>query len=1063
MSLSNLTLQLDAFARSINVNKNVGHAFLLGAGASISSGIPSAYDCIWEWKRDIYITQNPALSGHFQDASIQHVRDRIQQWLDNQNSYPKLDTDEEYSFYAERAYPIAGDRRQFFQNLSQGTKPYVGYQLLCLLAQTEVVKSVWTTNFDSLTTRAATNTNLTAVEVTLDSVDRISRPVRAGELLHIALHGDYRYDSLKNTTQELLTQDETLRKSLVHYLYDHPLIVCGYSGRDHSIMSALMEAYSQKGPGRLYWCGFSAEPNKVIENLIMTARANGREAFYIPSVGFDDLLFRIAKACLTGEISSKVQSIYESLNIDENKFQPFEIQTTHTNSLLKSNLFPLSLPKEALQFEAEALQGKGVWKKLREMVAGHRITAIPFQRKIFALATLTDINLVFGTALKSGIVRTPFDDKEMRYHDSHMVNLLRTALVRAIAEQYQLTTNGKSSVWETKHYTTEQFNSVRYQVHRAAILSIKNIGKTYFTIKPSIFISTHDGSEVSKGADMEIRRRVLEKQRNKQFNDEVNKWRDTIFPSNGNNGAKKALEIEYPPQSASGFKFVIQPTPVFAKIMKYNASHGISLDPGIERLFRQEGIEYEEPKLVYCSKDGRRYTEDQHPIRGLLQNRPYDFSLTQSNIASEIELGVICPAQDGNRFFSFLSNLNTKITATTNQDYLLDYPSFSTAYGLPLHIPNPNSDNWFNCPEPGTGNTIREIASKLAHLITDRIRDLHARNRPNVITIFIPERWATFTAYHEEGEKFNLHDYIKAFAAPKGIATQIIQEKTLKLAELTCQITWWLSLSYYVKSLRTPWVLKNTDVGTAFAGIGYSIDYMGDGGHILMGCSQIFNSRGEGLKYTLSKIEDYTLIEDYTARQKHPYLSKDEAFKFGNSIRQMFFQSMGALPKRVVIHKRTYFTEDEKKGIKEALAGVSVIDMIEINIEESMCYVASSIKEGKPDIDGYPVKRGTCIVLNSNAALLWCHGATFSVKNVNFKYYMGGRRIPAPLHIKKHYGSSGISEIATEILGLTKMNWNTMDFYTKLPTTLDASGEIARIGSLLSRFDGKSYDYRYFI
>ena len=43
------------------------------------------------------------------------------------------------------------------------------------------------------------------------------------------------------------------------------------------------------------------------------------------------------------------------------------------------------------------------------------------------------------------------------------------------------------------------------------------------------------------------------------------------------------------------------------------------------------------------------------------------------------------------------------------------------------------------------------------------------------------------------------------------------------------------------------------------------------------------------------------------------------------------------------------------------------------------------------------------------------------------------------------------------------MNWNTFDLYTKFPATLQSSGEIARIGSLLQRFGTSSYDYRLFI
>ena len=56
-----------------------------------------------------------------------------------------------------------------------------------------------------------------------------------------------------------------------------------------------------------------------------------------------------------------------------------------------------------------------------------------------------------------------------------------------------------------------------------------------------------------------------------------------------------------------------------------------------------------------------------------------------------------------------------------------------------------------------------------------------------------------------------------------------------------------------------------------------------------------------------------------------------------------------------------------------------------------------------------------------------------------------------------------VNTIATEILGLTKMNWNTFDLYTKLPATIHSSNEIARIGNLLSRFEGRTYDYRLFI
>ena len=110
----------------------------------------------------------------------------------------------------------------------------------------------------------------------------------------------------------------------------------------------------------------------------------------------------------------------------------------------------------------------------------------------------------------------------------------------------------------------------------------------------------------------------------------------------------------------------------------------------------------------------------------------------------------------------------------------------------------------------------------------------------------------------------------------------------------------------------------------------------------------------------------------------------------------------------------------------------------------------------------FPISRGTCIVTNNHTALLWTHGIVPSVRQ-NYKFYLGGRSIPAPVKITKHYGETNINVIATEILGLTKMNWNSLDLYSKLPATIDSSNQIARTGKLLSRFEGKTYDYRLFI
>ncbi|UVC17085.1 hypothetical protein [Mesorhizobium onobrychidis] len=102
--------------------------------------------------------------------------------------------------------------------------------------------------------------------------------------------------------------------------------------------------------------------------------------------------------------------------------------------------------------------------------------------------------------------------------------------------------------------------------------------------------------------------------------------------------------------------------------------------------------------------------------------------------------------------------------------------------------------------------------------------------------------------------------------------------------------------------------------------------------------------------------------------------------------------------------------------------------------------------------------RGTVIPIGDQEALLWVHGSATAIRN-NWRY-QGKRRIPAPLRIRRHAGSTDLQTLATEILGLSKTNWNSFDLYTQVPATLETSGQIARIGRLMENFGEANYDYR---
>ncbi len=148
-------LEYDQFIRSVDVSRNDSFSLFLGAGASINSGIPSAYDCIWEWKRSIYLTKGPANLGDNLDHKSDQVRNHIQQWLDSEGTYPERDDPGEYSFYVKQCYPIAEDVRKYFQKICERKTPSAGYMLSCLLHEAGLIQTVWSTNFDDLMRNAA--------------------------------------------------------------------------------------------------------------------------------------------------------------------------------------------------------------------------------------------------------------------------------------------------------------------------------------------------------------------------------------------------------------------------------------------------------------------------------------------------------------------------------------------------------------------------------------------------------------------------------------------------------------------------------------------------------------------------------------------------------------------------------------------------------------------------------------------------------------------------------------------------------------------------------------------
>ena len=96
----------------------------------------------------LFTSLNPTSANTFNNIKVDNVRVAVQNWLNSQMIYPPENSDEEYSFFAEKAYPIDDDRRKYFQHLVENKNPSLGYHLVAMLAEIGWIKSIWTTNFD---------------------------------------------------------------------------------------------------------------------------------------------------------------------------------------------------------------------------------------------------------------------------------------------------------------------------------------------------------------------------------------------------------------------------------------------------------------------------------------------------------------------------------------------------------------------------------------------------------------------------------------------------------------------------------------------------------------------------------------------------------------------------------------------------------------------------------------------------------------------------------------------------------------------------------------------------
>jgi len=327
----------------------------------------------------------------------------------------------------------------------------------------------------------------------------------------------------------------------------------------------------------------------------------------------------------------------------------------------------------------------------------------------------------------------------------------------------------------------------------------------------------------------------------------------------------------------------------------------------------------------------------------------------------------------------------------------------------------------------------------LADLFHKRIDSLYELTsaKPNVIVCLPPlavqkrvkPRFFTDDDDEEESDGPDFHDYLKGLCLKTKSMVQLVWPRTYGTSSKGVQDpatrAWNLFGALFYKAGGAPWKLHKPtgSVNTCYVGISFA--RREEGGYMHSSLTQIFNDKGEG-----------TILRGGMAHQseedREVHLPKEAATKLlEDAIQKYMSANDGRLPDRVVIHKSSGYDKAELQGFNEGAdkRGVRFRDLLALGKSNLRFF-----RHG-----AYPPLRGTHVILDESNSLLYTRGSVAYYR----KY--PGPYVPRAIHIRYFQTDRSQSELAGEVLALTKLNWNKTQFDSLYPITLAGSRRIGEI------------------
>lgn len=270
---------------------------------------------------------------------------------------------------------------------------------------------------------------------------------------------------------------------------------------------------------------------------------------------------------------------------------------------------------------------------------------------------------------------------------------------------------------------------------------------------------------------------------------------------------------------------------------------------------------------------------------------------------------------------------------------------------------------------------------------------------------------------------------LKARLLKEKIVTQIVRETTLTPEEFLhdsgkpmrrledpATIAWKLGTAAYYKAGGKPWQLADVRPGVCYVGLVYKrTELTSDRRHACC-AAQMFLTDGEGVVFRGA------LGPWFQTDTKQFHLDRAAAKNLIQMVVAEYETLHDAPPDELFIHAQSAFTDDEWQGFSEGC--VPATNLVGVQVADAHDDL-KLFRQGN-----YPVIRGTVLYTSARSGFLWTSGYVPRLDT-----YMGPET-PNPISVRVLRGECALNTVLSDILGLTKINFNSCLHNDRLPVTI---------------------------